>query len=77
MTLGVGAELRVDGGGPAVAALFVLGAFLISFLCHGAWAVALSAAPVRAAYAARRRWVEAALGTFFVFAAWKLATSEN
>ena len=75
--LAIAAIGATEGGGPAVAALFVLGAFLISFLCHGAWAVALSAAPVRAAYAARRRWIEAALGTFFVFAAWKLATSEN
>ena len=75
--LAIAAIGATEGGGPGVVALFVLGAFVISFACHGAWAVALSAAPVRAAYAAKRRWIEAALGAFIVFAAWKLATSEN
>jgi len=63
------------GGGPAVIALFIAGACAISFVCHGAWAVVMSAPPVRAAYAAARRWVEAGLGVFFVVAAYKLATS--
>ncbi len=49
-------------------------AFLISFLGHGIWAVALSSTPFRALYARARRWVEGALGTFFAFAAFKLAT---
>ncbi|KMK66264.1 LysE family translocator [Puniceibacterium sp. IMCC21224] len=65
------------GGGAPVITAFVVGAFCISFLCHAAWAVLLSARPVRAAYQRGRRWVEAALGGFFTFAAWRLATSEG
>lgn len=64
------------GGGAGVIVLFVLGAFCISFGAHGAWAVALSARAVRAAYLRARRWIEGALGLFFTFAAYKLATSE-
>ena len=62
-----------QGGGPLVVGLFVLGAFGISFGCHGAWALLLSAAPVRRGYARGRRWLEAALGCFFVFAGIRLA----
>ncbi len=63
------------GGGIGIAALFVLGAFLISFFCHGAWAIFLSSRPIRAAYQSARRWVDATLGAFFVFAAFKLTVS--
>ncbi|WP_299847105.1 LysE family translocator [uncultured Roseovarius sp.] len=66
----------VEGAGVGIIALFVVGAAAISFLCHGAWALALSAAPVRRAYAAGRRWIEAGLGVFFTFAAFKLATEK-
>ncbi len=66
-----------DGAGAGIIALFVAGAFLISFGCHGAWAVALSASPIRAAYAHARRFIEATLGMFFSFAAYKLGTLEN
>lgn len=59
----------------SVIVLFVLGGFLIGFVCHAAWAVVLSAAPVRAAYQRGRRYIEGALGAFFVFAAYKLATA--
>ncbi|PWE37303.1 threonine transporter [Pelagicola sp. LXJ1103] len=65
------------GGGMGVIGAFVLGAFVISFACHGAWAILLSSKPIRAAYGAGRRWIEAALGGFFAFAAFKLATSET
>jgi threonine/homoserine/homoserine lactone efflux protein len=58
-----------------VIALFVVTMWLISFGCHAAWALALSAAPVRTAYHSARRYIEGALGAFFVFAAFKLATS--
>ena len=64
----------VEGAGPGIVLLFIAGAFAISFSCHAAWALALSLAPVRRAYAGGRRWIEAGLGTFFVFAAYKLAT---
>ncbi|MEM8731333.1 MAG: LysE family translocator [Pseudomonadota bacterium] len=67
----------VEGAGVFVVALFVIGAFVISLLIHGSWALALSAAPVRRAYAAGRRWIEAGLGVFMTFAAFKLATSER
>jgi threonine/homoserine/homoserine lactone efflux protein len=55
--------------------LFVLGAFMISLGCHGAWALLLSTAAARAAYARARRTIEAGLGAFFAFAAFKLATT--
>lgn len=64
-----------EGGGPWVVAAFLAGAFAISLLCHGAWALTLSSRPVRAAYARARRWIEGALGAFFAFAAFKLATA--
>jgi len=66
-----------DGGSSGIIAFFVAGAFVISFACHGAWAFALSSGPIRAGYAASRRWVEAFLGTFFTIAAFRLATSES
>lgn len=66
-----------NGASIGIVALFVAGAFLISFACHGAWAVALSADKVRTAYANGRRWIELALGSFLTFAAFKLATSER
>ncbi|MCG6882928.1 MAG: LysE family translocator [Silicimonas sp.] len=66
-----------QGGGPGIILTFVLGAWLISFLCHGAWGIFLSARPIRAAYVRARRWIEGALGIFFAFAAFKLATSRS
>lgn len=65
-----------EGGGIGIVALFVLGAFMLSFLCHAAWAVVLSAPPVRAGYARARRWIEATLGCLFAFFAYKMATAE-
>ncbi len=65
------------GGGPAIVALFVAGAWLISFGCHGAWALLLSAAPVRAGYARARRWVEMTLGTLFAVFALRLALDRS
>lgn len=75
--LAIAAIGATAGGGPLVIALFVLGAFLISFGCHGAWALLLSSAPVRRAYARSRRWVEFTLGAFFLYAAWRLATART
>lgn len=59
---------------PALA-VFLIGAFLISYLGHGAWGVLLSSHPMRTAYQSVRRWIEGALGAFFTFAAFKLATT--
>lgn len=58
-----------------VIALFVISCAALSFACHAAWALALSATPVRAAYIRMRAYVEGALGAVFAFAAFKLATS--
>lgn len=66
-----------EGGGPWVVAAFVAGAFAISLVCHGAWALALSSRPVRAAHAGARRWIEGALGVFFGLMAFKLATARS
>lgn len=67
----------VEGASIGIIILFITGAFFISFACHGAWAVTLSANSIRMAYIAWRRWIEATLGCFFVFAAFMLAASEK
>jgi len=67
----------VDGASAAVTLLFIIGAFAISFVCHGVWAVALSVNAIRLGYVAKQRWIEAALGSFFTFAAYNLAVSGN
>lgn len=66
-----------QGGGPCIVALFVAGAFAISFACHAAWAVFLSAAPIRALYTRARRWIEATLGVLFTLFAIRLATERG
>ncbi len=58
-----------------VVALFVAVAFTNSFLGHAGYALLLSSAPVRGAYMRTRRWIEAGLGCFFLFASFKLATA--
>ncbi len=58
----------------AIIAAFFLGAFAISFACHGAWGLLFSAAQFRALYAKGRRYIEAALGTFLAFMAFRLVT---
>jgi len=75
--LAIAAVGAVNGAPAPVVAAFVAGAFVISFAMHAAWALVLSSRPVRAAYAGGRRWIEAGLGTFFTFAAFKLATAER
>ncbi|MGP1354878.1 LysE family translocator [Roseicyclus sp.] len=75
--LAIAAVGATAGGGAGIVALFVAGAFAISFAVHGAWALILSAPPVRAAYGRSRRWIEGGLGLFFTFAAFRLATSRG
>ena len=68
----------VGGVGEAplpVVALFVAVAFSNSFLGHAGYALLLSSGPVRVAYVRARRWIEAGLGCFFLFASVKLATA--
>lgn len=67
----------VEGANVGVTILFITGAFFISFVCHGAWAVALSVSAIRLIYIAVQRWIDAALGSFFCFAAYKLAVSDS
>ncbi|MEM8788953.1 MAG: LysE family translocator [Pseudomonadota bacterium] len=74
------AVASVGGVGAApipVIALFLLGAFINSTVGHGAWALVLSAGPMRRAYARGRAWIEGSLGVFFAVAALRLATSRG
>ena len=72
------AALTPTAGAPFwIVGIYVLGAMIVSFLTHGTWALLLSAAPIRAGYQKVRRWIEGALGLFFAFAAFKLATSRT
>ncbi|MEP2261752.1 MAG: LysE family transporter, partial [Paracoccaceae bacterium] len=57
--------------------LFLIGSMSNSFFGHGAWAIAFSSRPFLSLYARARRWVDAVLGGFFAFVAFKLATSET
>jgi len=66
----------VDGAPHLIVSMFVAGAFLISFCCHGAWALALSINSVRRGYVAIRRWIEGTLGCLFTFFAYRLVTAE-
>ncbi|MGR3485348.1 MAG: LysE family translocator [Paracoccaceae bacterium] len=75
--LAIAALAPTQGGGPAVLALFLCGAWALSFALHGAWALLLSSQPFRAVYARARRWMDAALGVFFAFAAIKIATTRT
>lgn len=60
-----------------IIALFLLGSTANSFFGHGIWAMALSSRPFLALYQRARRSVDAVLGAFFAFVAFKLATSET
>ncbi|MFK7857100.1 MAG: LysE family translocator [Granulosicoccus sp.] len=66
----------VEGAAAHIVFMFIAGAFLISFSCHGAWALALSLESVRRGYDASRRWIEATLGCLFTFFAYKLVATE-
>ncbi|MEM9975759.1 MAG: LysE family translocator [Pseudomonadota bacterium] len=71
--LAIAAVGATQGGGPLLVAAFVIGAFVISFGCHAAWALLLSSAPARRVYATGRRWIEAGLGALFATFAIRLA----
>ncbi|MEM7686095.1 MAG: LysE family translocator [Paracoccaceae bacterium] len=55
----------------------VVSATALSILAHVAYAVAFSTSPVISFYRRARRWIEAGLGVFFGFAAFKIATFRN
>jgi len=63
----------VEGAGISLTLLYIFGAFLISFICHGAWALLMSGSTIRQFYNKFRCGVEACLGGFFIFSAIKLA----
>lgn len=67
----------VDGAAPSTVTILVVGAFLRSFGCHGAWAFALSLDSVWRSYTASRRWVEATLGCLFTSFAYRLGSAET
>jgi threonine/homoserine/homoserine lactone efflux protein len=56
-----------------VIVIFVIGAFVNSFVGHGGYALILSSPPIRRGYLRARRYVETALGTVFASAGLKLA----
>ncbi len=65
----------VDDADTGIKVIFVIGSFMISFLCHGLWATTMSSPPIRLFYNKTRRWVELLLGSFFTFSALKLVMS--
>ncbi len=72
------AALGGVGDAPApMIALFVAVSFLNSLLGHGLWALVFSTSAMRALYHRARRPIEAALGAFFTFAAFRLATERS
>jgi threonine/homoserine/homoserine lactone efflux protein len=74
------AVASVGGVGDAplpVVLLFIAGAFVNSFAGHGGYALLLSSGPVRRLYLRFRRWIEGALGCFFLYAGYLLATARG
>ena len=61
---------------PVIAA-FVVGAFVNSTLGHAAWGLVFAMPVIRKGYVRARRWIEAALGTFFAIFAVRLATERG
>jgi threonine/homoserine/homoserine lactone efflux protein len=56
--------------------LFVATAFTISLSGHGLYALLLSSFPFRLAYDKARRWIEAAIGGFLAYVAFRLVTEK-
>jgi threonine/homoserine/homoserine lactone efflux protein len=63
-----------EGSSVLVLGPVVVGCSLISFAGHLAYALMFSTPRIMARYAKSRRWLECALGTYFCFASYKLAT---
>lgn len=66
-----------DAAPASTALIIVLGTTLISVVGHVAYALAFSTRRVVVVYGRARRWIDAALGTFFAFAGIKLLTSRG
>jgi len=74
------AVASVGGVGDAplpIVILFIAVAFLNSFAGHGGYALLLSSGPIRRLYLRFRNWVEGALGCFFLYAGYRLATARG
>lgn len=67
--IGLGAESPLWVG-----LALIISATAMSLLGHLAYAITFSTEPVVAFYRRARRWIEGALGLFFTFAAYKIAT---
>lgn len=70
----VGATQSAPAG---VVALFIVGAFAISLIGHGAYAIFLSSRPFRLAYDKARRWIEAGIGAVLTGFAFRMATEKS
>ena len=71
-------SLGLQPGAPFwVGATIVLGAGVLSAIIHCVYALAFSSAPMLRAYGRARRWIQAALGSFFGFAGVKLLLSRT
>ncbi|NND90179.1 MAG: LysE family transporter, partial [Granulosicoccus sp.] len=73
--LAIASVNAVSGASLLLILLFVIGGMLVSFTCHGTWAVAMSSKAARRSYAKLRRWVEAFLGGLFTLFAIRLLTT--
>lgn len=72
------AAVAMNGDAPwAIGALLIVSATALSLAGHAAYALTFSAAPIVAAYARARRWIDGTLGVFFTLAAYKLVTSRS
>jgi len=70
--------LGLQPGAPLwVAAVIVLGTFMLSIVIHVLYAVAFSTPTMVTLYGKARRAIQAILGTFFAFAGIKLLTNEG
>lgn len=72
------AAVAMHGDAPwTIGAALIVSATALSVICHSAYALTFSAAPIVAAYAKVRRWIDGTLGVFFTLAAYKLAFSRS
>ena len=70
--------VAMNGDAPwVIGALLISSATALSVICHSAYALTFSAAPIVAGYTRFRRWIDGTLGVFFTIAAFKLATSRS
>lgn len=70
-------SLAIDQTAPFwVGGMVVAGTGVISILGHLAYAIAFSTTPMVNGYRKAQRWIDGALGSFFTFASYKIATSD-